>query len=162
MDIYLMQHGSCLSKEIDPAMPLSPVGRDQILRSAEAARAMGLRFGRIVCSPKLRAVQTAEMMAGAMGYPPDGITTSEAFKAMAPPAEGERFLRALNADSVFVAGHLPNLADLAAFILYGDTRLRLHVENGGLTCIRLPQGSAEAPLLKWHLSPMQLQVIAGS
>lgn len=162
MELYLMQHGSCLSKEIDPEMPLSPVGRDQIRRSAAAARMLGLGFDRIVASPKLRARQTAQAVAEAVGYPVEDIVVGEAVKAMSEPARSLDFLRSLHAEDVLVCGHLPNLALLASYILCGDMSLSIAVENGGLTCIELPVDPARAPLLRWHLSPMQLQLIAGA
>ena len=57
MLIHLMQHGVCLSKELDATQPLSPVGGEQIEKSATAARVLGLRFELIVASPKVRSLQ---------------------------------------------------------------------------------------------------------
>ena len=59
MLVYFMQHGPCLSEELDPARPLSPVGRDLIERSARGVRGLGLRFDLMASSPKARALQTA-------------------------------------------------------------------------------------------------------
>lgn len=161
MELYLMQHGTCLSQEIDPDQPLSPVGRDQIRKSATAVRNLGLGFDAIVTSPKLRAMQTAEAVAMALGLPGDCLTVSESVKATTRPEETMEFLRTLGAESVLITGHLPNLERLASQLISGHSRLRLGIENGGLLRIdaeRIPTDTAQ---LRWLLSPMQLQLIAG-
>ncbi len=161
MELYLMQHGSCLSKEIDPDQPLSPVGREQVLLSAAAARAMGLVFDRIVTSPKTRARQTAQAVAETLGMDEDAILVSEDVKAMARPEAAVRLLAELDAQSVLVTGHLPHLAELASHLLATTEKVRIAIQNGGLMrldCPTLPTHSAE---LRWYLTPLQLQIIAG-
>jgi phosphohistidine phosphatase len=159
MEIHLMQHGSCLPKEADPQMPLSPVGLDQIERSAEAVRLLGLGFDRIVASPKLRSQQTAEAVARAVGYAPADIVVADAVKAMAPPAETVEFLCGLGVGSVLVAGHLPNLAELASWLMGGA---KVAVDNGGLICLEADDPRARDARLAWSLTPMQMQLVAGA
>ncbi|BBD07460.1 phosphohistidine phosphatase SixA [Desulfovibrio ferrophilus] len=161
MELYLMQHGSCLSKEIDPDQPLSPVGRDQIFKSADAIRRLGLGFDAIVCSPKLRAVQTAEAVTQALGLNASSLTITESVKAMKRPEETVTFLRNLRAESIIIAGHLPNLGELASYLLSSPNKLRLGIENGGLMRIDADTLPTNNAVLRWMLSPMQLQLIAG-
>lgn len=161
MEIYLMQHGSCLPKEADPQMPLSPVGRDQIAKSALAARNLGLGFDCIVASPKQRSQQTAEIVAQAVGYNPASIIVTETVKAMAQPAASVDFLCNLEAQSVLVAGHLPNLATLAAYLM-GNAPISIAVDNGGLMCLETDDPLQQNASLRWSLTPMQMQIVAGS
>lgn len=161
MELYLMQHGSCLSKEIDPDQPLSPVGREQVLLSAAAVRALGLGFDRIVTSPKTRALQTAQAVAEAVGYPEENILVTEDVKAMAPPERAAALLATLGAGSVLVAGHLPNLAELASHLMATTEKVRIDVQNAGLMRLDLKTLPTHSAVLRWYLTPMQLQIIAG-
>ncbi len=163
MELYLMQHGACLPKEIDPDQPLSPVGRDQIDKSARAAGAMGLSFDYILASPKLRSRQTAEIVAHAVQFPPTRITVTEAVKAMTSPDETVDFLATLrNARRVFIAGHLQSLGDLAARLLTSGSAAHVRVSNGGLTFLDLPEVPTHAGVLMWHLEAKHLAAIADS
>jgi phosphohistidine phosphatase len=79
---------------------------------AEALSRGGVQFDRILHSPKLRAVQTAEVLAplarGALASSP---------LLVAPP--GAELLRALRGGSVAVVGHEPHVTALAAWLVLG-------------------------------------------
>lgn len=161
MLIHLMQHGACLPKEVNPNQPLSPVGREQVEKSARSAAILGLRFQLVVASPKLRSFQTAEIMAKRTGYPASRIVVTDAVKAMAPASEALRFIKEYDGlDSIFIAGHLPSLALLASAILSPAKGVDVRVENGGLMQIALEPGQA-AGTLNWAMTPTQLAVLAG-
>ncbi|MBG0789276.1 MAG: histidine phosphatase family protein [Desulfovibrionaceae bacterium] len=160
MLIHLMQHGACLSKELDPHQPLSPVGREQVTKSALAARALGLRFQLVAASPKVRSLQTAEIVAKHTGYPASRIEVTEAVKAMAPTRNTLEFIREYEGlDSIFIAGHQPSLGSLASAILTGGQHLDIAVENSGLMQLdwNIPSGKG---VLNWCLTPAQLAEIA--
>ncbi len=158
MDIHLMQHGACLPKELDPHQPLSPVGREQITKSAQAARILGLRFELIVASPKVRSIQTAEIIAEYTGYPVARIEVTEAAKAMAPAQETINFINEYEGlDSIFIAGHLPSLGNIASGLLTGGKALDINIENGGLMQLARENGHTK---LNWYITPAQLAQIA--
>lgn len=164
MLVYLMQHGSCLSKEIHPEQPLSPVGRGQVERSARAARLLGLWFEVIVCSDKLRAVQTAETVAQALGYNPKYLGQSESLRPLSEPENSLDFLRRFEKEaSLLVVGHLPNLNLLASHLLtpYPEP-LTLGIENAGLACIETAHLAARNGSLLWLLKAQHLQLMAGA
>lgn len=170
MLVYLMQHGPCLPEELDPARPLSPVGRDLVRRSARGLRALGLGFDLLVASPKLRALQTARLVAEVLakggtpgaepgerqGEGPDGpvapaaggeVLADDAFLPLADPASGLAFLRrCADVERVFVAGHLPNLARLASRLLTSGPEVNLAFEHGGLVCVETTRGPAPGRL----------------
>lgn len=162
MELYLMQHGACFSKDVHPEQPLSPVGREQIEMSAEAARRLGLAFDLVCASPKLRARQTAAIMAEAMGYPADRILASEALLPTAPPDAALALLAEHGRkEAVLLAGHLPNLAEVAAALLSSGGKVRLQFENGGLCRLDLPMVPTDKALLRFLLSPLHLQIMGG-
>lgn len=160
MLIHLMQHGACLSKELDPTQPLSPVGREQVEKSAQAARTLGLNFELVIASPKVRSLQTAQIMAEYTGYPTSRIEVTDAVKAMTPTEKTLDFIKEYDGlDSIFIAGHLPSLASLASKILTDGHHLDIAIENGGLIQLNLDISKGKG-ILNWYLTPAQLAVIA--
>jgi phosphohistidine phosphatase len=162
MLIHLMQHGACLPKEINPNQPLSPVGREQVEKTARAAAILGLRFELVAASSKLRSIQTAEIMSESTGYPVERIVVTDAVKAMAPTAETLKFITDYEGlDSILIAGHLPSLGLLASALLSPGKSVDVRVENGGLMQFNLEPGKPAATL-NWAMTPAQLAVLAGS
>lgn len=163
MNLYIMQHGPCLSQEARAEQPLSPVGRDQIATTARAMRIMGLWFDAVLCSPKKAASQTAQLVAEGMGYSAGCVTP---LTALAPSTSVKMCLEALRPyekqQALFLCGHLPLLTDLASALLSTGPKLGLALENSALLCISVPNFSARGGTLRWLLQPPQLQMIASS
>src|SRR5262245_23731251 len=63
MNLYLVQHGAAKSEADDPARPLTEDGRRAVERLAEFLAARGVRIDRVEHSDKLRARQSAEILA---------------------------------------------------------------------------------------------------
>jgi phosphohistidine phosphatase len=164
MLVLLMQHGACLSKEIHPDQPLSPVGQGQVERAARAMRLLGLRPRAMAASTRTRARQTAEIVARTLGFNPDRITCDEALRPSDPAEESLRFLHAFDkAEVLFVAGHLPSLNLLASRLMSPFPEpLNLGFENGGLLCLETTHLAAQNASLLWLLQARHLQLLAGS
>ena len=161
MEIYLMQHGPNLSEDQDPEESLSQEGEAQISVAAGAAKKMGLQFDVVIASTKKRSKQTAEIVAGALGFPTDQIIETDKVKAMTPPEETVDFLRQFeNRKSLFIAGHLPSLARLTSYFLTGDEGATIHFVRGGLGRIDLKGFPHQGGELRWYLTPDQLKLIA--
>ncbi|WP_018125432.1 SixA phosphatase family protein [Desulfovibrio oxyclinae] len=158
MLVHLMQHGACLPKEADPEQPLSPVGIDLIRRNAISMRSLGMDFDRIITSNKLRALQSAEIVAKTIGYPVEGIAADTRFKPSARPEKSLEALEEYAAELVLVVGHLPSLEHLASRLLGGADGVRLHFANGGLTCIETSPTFSQS-VLHWHLQPRHLSLL---
>jgi len=160
MLIHLMQHGASLPKELDAHQPLSPLGREQVTKSAKAAKILGLRFELVIASRKTRSQQTAEIIARNTGYPVRRIEISDSVKAMADPLKAIAFLREYNGlDSIFIAGHQPSIAQIASHLLVGNDKMNLSITNGGLMQVDY-SFSEKKGQLNWALSPSQLALIA--
>jgi phosphohistidine phosphatase len=132
VDIYIMQHGEAMSADVDPERPLSDLGRASVRAVAGHAAACGIRIDRIVHSGKLRAEQTAALLAAALGCDPvdrvDGLKPSDsvelAVRALASPDRS---------GSLAVVGHLPFLERFASLLVAGDPAARVvALRNGGL------------------------------
>jgi phosphohistidine phosphatase len=117
--------------------------------------------GSTLITSKKRSKQTAEIVAGALGFPTDQIIETDRVKAMTPPEETVDFLRQFeNRKSLFIAGHLPSLAKLTSYFLTGDEGATIHFVRGGLGRIDLEGFPNKGSELRWYLTPDQLKLIA--
>jgi phosphohistidine phosphatase len=132
MDVYLMQHGQAAPADVDPQRPLTADGRRSVELVCAHAAACGVHLDRIVHSGKLRAEQTAGILAEALGClrvdQVDGLSPNSAVQDAAdalvdPTREG----------SLAIVGHLPFLDRFAALLVAGDcTAQVVAFRNAGL------------------------------
>ena len=71
MHLYLVQHGASKSEAEDPQRSLTDEGRRTVEHMAECLASLGVALDRIEHSEKLRARQTAEILAARL-QPQDG------------------------------------------------------------------------------------------
>ena len=163
MELYLMQHGLYLPKEQDPDEGLSPDGDARIHASGKALRRMGIAFDAIFSSPKKRSGQTAAIVAGEVGFPPDKITETDRVKAMTPPEETVEMLCGVwGYKRVLIVGHLPSVGEVASSQLTEGSKATIAFEMGGCCRIDVEELPTHAGQLKWYLTPDQLELIASS
>jgi phosphohistidine phosphatase len=157
MELYLMQHGVALSKEADPERPLSPSGADQVAASAAAMATLGISLDLIASSPKLRARQTATIMAKALGHPVSDVVESDHLLATKPVEQALSFLKMHErAERVFFAGHLPQLGRIASTLTGGGANGHIGFVNAGLARIDIPSLPTTEGTLRWLLPPRLL------
>lgn len=162
MEIYLMQHGPNFSKDQDPEEGLTPQGQELVQAAAKALKRLGLGLDAVLASPKKRSQQTAVIVAVELGFDPVNLKVSPAIKAMAPPAETIGLLAGLQGSQrVLVAGHLPNLAQVAASLLSDGSPATVAFERGGCCRIDVDQLPTHAGRLVWYLPPDILTRLAG-
>lgn len=119
MPILLIRHAEAVAEGPgidDAARWLSERGRAQARDVAEQIRAHGLRLERIYASPRVRAVQTAELVAQDSGF--DGVVAI--IPALSFTASAERAAKELTAFEeaepealIAAVGHMPTLAQTA-------------------------------------------------
>jgi len=117
MDVTVVRHGTAEDRApTDAARALTPVGRAEAVRAAERVLALQPQADAILSSPYLRALQTAEAVAGALGLA-GTVTVDEALVPDAPPA-GVRELLARYAERqhVVLVAHEPILSAFCALL----------------------------------------------
>ncbi len=82
----------------------------------DALRTLEVRFDKVLHSPKLRAVQTAELLKPLL----DGEMDSTPLLAISPSAA---VLEQMSGDVVAVVGHEPHLSTLLAWLVTGEATL---------------------------------------
>ena len=117
MNLYLVQHADAKSDEEDPRRPLSDKGRMDIFKTASFAKS-GLKVDEIFHSGKLRASQTAEVLAELIN-PLKGTKAEDGLNPNDDPKIWAKRLKGLGNDFMIV-GHLPHLQKLASILLCGD------------------------------------------
>jgi len=134
MELYLVRHGAAKSAQEDPARPLSEQGQEEADRVARTAARCGIRGVRIHHSGKLRAQQTAEILARHLS-PPDPPAP---LAGLAPNDDPDIARRVIEEGSgtLMLVGHLPHLARLTALLLTGRADAELIVfESAALGCL---------------------------
>ncbi len=69
MKIYLLQHGSSFSEEINPERPLTEIGEKDIKSLAIFLKPLGIQVYSLFHSGILRAKQTAEIIEASLSCP---------------------------------------------------------------------------------------------
>ena len=101
MYLYLARHGEARRKEQDPERPLTEAGSETARRVAALLRASGLSVGGIHHSTKLRARQTAEILAagGGLVAPVTQVPNLEPLAEVDGKPEGLRWIKERGAES---------------------------------------------------------------
>lgn len=138
MDLWLVRHGEAVPENVDLSRPLSAEGFRTVSNVASVlAGRMGI-LDLVAASGKLRARQTAEILAAAAGYPSDRIAETS---ALSPGASPDAFLEFLEErkdnGNMLCAGHLPSIANIASCLLSAGDPVRLVFNPGTVCMIRL-------------------------
>lgn len=154
MKLYLVQHGAACAKETDPGRPLTAEGRADVERLAAALARAGVRVQRVIHSGKLRAAQTAELLALAVA-PGVELETSGLINPHDDPRAFDWQSGSWDRDTLIV-GHLPFLAKLAAHLLVGDEAQPLLAFEPG-TLVRLAHVDSARWVIEWVIRPELLR-----
>jgi len=153
MQLYLVQHGAAKSETEDPQRGLTEQGQRTVERLADFLIPLQLSIDRIEHSGKLRAQQTAEILAERL-RPRDGI---KEVRGIAPNDDVEAMRSRLQTESknLILVGHLPYLGRLAGKLLglKGDQDV-VQFQMGGL--VRLDRGEPGDWVVHWMIMPDQL------
>jgi phosphohistidine phosphatase len=118
MKLYLVQHGEAYAKEVDPERPLTDRGRADIERLAAFLGRAGIEVGHVIHSGKLRAAQTADLLAAAVA-PFVELEVNDHIHPDDDPRTIDWRQEAGGGD-VMLVGHLPFMARLVSLLLAED------------------------------------------
>ena len=154
--LYLVQHGAAKTESEDARRPLTDEGRRAVERMAGFLSTLQLSLDRIEHSQKLRAKQTAEILAAHV-HPTEGIRE---VAGIAPNDDVEPMRVRLQEESknVMLVGHLPYLSRLAVRLLeLGADRTVVRFQMGGV--LRMDRDDDLRWAIGWMLVP---ELVAGS
>jgi phosphohistidine phosphatase len=138
MLLYLVRHGIAIDRT-DPKSPpeserqLTAKGVQKTRAAALGLNELGAKPEVFISSPYVRAVQTAEIYAEALGYSPDKIRLSDALKPAANPLEILKEIEKIRAKEIACFGHAPHL-DLTIAQLAGSRSVFTELKKAGVAC----------------------------
>lgn len=149
MKLYLAQHGEACTKEIDPERPLTEKGKADVERVAQFLQQAGIHIDRVIHSGKLRATQTAEIIAQKIA-PETPLETSSAISPNDDPASFH-WQSDVDCNDILVVGHLPFMAKLVSHLLIKDAEQVIAAyQPGSLVCLEQFDNQWQ---LNWMLRP---------
>ncbi len=150
MKLYLIQHGISLPEEKDPEKSLSPEGKEETQRTAEFLKTKNIKVDAVWHSPKLRAMQTAQIIS-------NSIFCSETKERndLNPLNSVENFPEEIKSldKNLMIVGHLPFLQKLASLLLSGsETNQFISFKNSGVVCLEY----TDTWKIAWMITPVLL------
>lgn len=160
MELYILRHAIAVTRGMpgqDARRALTSEGRGRLEKITQAWPTLGVEVDVIFTSPFVRALQTAEIAAQALGR--DIPEILEALSAGAAPAEIIETLapRVHDDDRVMLVGHEPDLGRLISMLVCGNDLSGFNMKKAGLsklTVDRLHVGACA--VLEWHLWPRHM------
>jgi len=137
MKLYLTRHGEAASSETDSKRPLSEKGFNDIHRLAKFNNTTGNKVSYVMHSKKLRAQQTAEILASEM-LEGEHIEYNADINPNDPLEPLLQVITELHEDTLIV-GHLPYMSYLVAHLLdKPETINDIKFTPGTMVCLELP------------------------
>ncbi len=150
MKLYLIQHGEAKPEAEDPQRSLTARGEKEVMAVSKVAGGLQVRPSKIYHSGKLRAKQTAEIVAGALKisdlvHPAPGLNPNDDIHPWVERISKEK-------EDLMLVGHLPFLEKLTSFLLCEDENARLLLfRYGAIVCF--DQKGDKGWAVRWILTP---------
>jgi phosphohistidine phosphatase len=152
MLLYLIQHGDAKKEEEDPSRPLSNRGVEDVERAAAYLKRLGIAVKDILHSGKLRAKQTAEIIA--RNLPPGcfkSLSETDGLFPLDNPGIWDDRLKYMS-DDMMLVGHLPHLGRLCSLLLCGDEEK--HILSFKMGCVVCMERDANGVWsVRWAVTP---------
>ena len=118
MKLYLVQHGEAFDEAENPARSLTDKGRKDVDKVSKLLKSSGIEVRHIEHSGKLRARETAEIIAENLGQERI-VRERRGLFPKDPVYRWSKDITSRNAN-IMLVGHLPFLSKLAGVLLNGD------------------------------------------
>ena len=150
MQLYLVQHAEAVSKDVDPGRPLSSRGEHDAGAMATFLQQSRVEVETIVHSGKMRAHQTAELLAEKILLQGDvaaipGINPDDPVDVFAAKVSQLRH-------NTMIVGHLPFMARLVSLLVSGNPEDSLVAFTPG-TVVCLEHVPEEGWRVSWMIRP---------
>jgi phosphohistidine phosphatase len=151
MKLYLIQHGEAKSEVEDPERSLTARGEREVMAVSKVAGGLQIKPSKVYHSGKLRAKQTAEIIAS-------GLKISDSFvqpvQGLNPNDDIHPWVERISKEKedLMLVGHLPFLEKLTSFLLCGNENARSVLFRYG-AIVRLDQKEDKGWAVRWIFTP---------
>ncbi len=150
MFLYLVQHGEAKREEEDPSRPLSDKGIEDVQRMASYLSRLSIEVEEVLHSAKLRAKQTAELLANDLRIA-KGVSQTDGLAPLDTPELWAERLKSKK-DPLMLVGHLPHLGKLSSLLLSDDKEKNIIAfKMGGIVCLKMDDAGKWS--LQWMITP---------
>lgn len=159
MKLYCVRHGEALPAPIDAERPLSDQGRSDVQGLARHLKDCGLHVHEIMHSDRLRAVETATLLAETLK--PDELTQCD--NGLDGLDSVEYMVDQINtwSDDTMLVGHLPMMSRLvSALVMHNADYPMVNFAPGSIVC--LDQVDPGRWIVNWLLRPRILPCVRAS
>jgi phosphohistidine phosphatase len=136
----------------DGDRPLTAKGEKQAEALGKMLAARGIAFDKVLSSPFVRAVRTAELMLQRVKSAPE-VTQTDALTPNAKPRKLAKLLRATQGESIALVGHLPHIAIWAGWLI-GAKKAQIDFAKSGIACVACGEMPGKGlGNLRWLVTP---------
>ena len=155
MKLYVLRHGiaeDAAPGQSDSDRRLTPEGCDKLQTTLATVARAGVRASLIISSPLVRAVQSAEILAGELEYNGEFLRSA----ALAPEARVSEVWSEIRThkdeSNLWLASHNPLCSQLAGYLL-GVPGLSVQFGKGTILCVEFDRfGPEPRGVLRWMLT----------
>lgn len=148
MHLYFLRHGEAEDYQPDDhARALTAKGKARIETVAHILKKLDIPLGKIYTSPRIRALQTAQIVGAQYNLEPHitedlnyGFQQEALANIIAPHADDEH---------IMLVGHEPTFSQTLGYI----TGARLHIHRGGLARVDVTKNDLKSGVLVWLIAP---------
>jgi phosphohistidine phosphatase len=148
----------------DEKRELTNEGRERMREVVKGLLKLSVELDLILTSPLVRAVETAEIVAGGLGLSKKEIVQTDNLK---PGASTDRLFAEIkkhaSVESLALVGHQPDMGEIISRVVQGNGNLSVVLKKGSVCLINVIE---TVPTLHgnlmWLLTPKQLRLLAKS
>jgi phosphohistidine phosphatase len=156
MILYIVRHGIAVDRTDpkcppEPERPLTAKGVQKTRSAALGLKELGVKPDVLITSPYVRAAQSAEIFAEALGFATSKIRVTDALKPAANPADFIKEIMHIKAKEVMCFGHAPHVDQLIAQLV-GARGVFTELKKAGVARLE-HKGAHSVWRLQWILPP---------
>ncbi len=142
----------------DLARPLTPRGVSRMRRAAAGLARLERGIERVYSSPAVRCVESARLLALALGLRDEPARLDALLPGAAPLESVRQLAREHAASAVALVGHEPELSEFASALL-GVRPGSISFKKAGACALELAADGPLAAKLRWWLPPAALRAV---
>lgn len=155
MKLYFLRHG--IAQDLAPSdyeRKLTPEGVARLEKSAQVIARLGLEVDYIFTSPRVRAVETAQIVSSALQLP---ISVRDELNFQFSPQGLSELLNGIpTTANLLLVGHEPTFST----VIQSLTGARIDMKKGGLVRVDITRTNPLNGVLVWLIAPKVFEALA--